>query len=114
MNLIISDTVCREDGSLQLPISVLKQTSAHLFIASNSWDTLYLDLSDDIPTLCLKFIRDKVKEVRVKLPDKVTTHTLKLLIELFPSNEGKLRKQFMMGGNLDGVLCDLWEHGNKA
>ena len=109
MNLYISN-VKRESGAdaLYLEISVLRQTSAHFFLASQAWDTLYLELDDTIPEMCLCFLKDKVKEVRVKLPKEITPHTVKLLAELFPALEGKLRKQFMLGGVESVVLPYLW------
>jgi hypothetical protein len=117
MNLYI-DTIAPAAeplGRVVIPPEALLQTSTHLFINSCDWDKMFVSLREPeaLPLHTLSLVRGKVKEIFVKLPDKVTERALQLLIELFPKLDGKLRKCFITGGDFNEVLLsELWRDGS--
>lgn len=94
---VIPDTyICTYD--------MLKDKLVHLYIASNKWDTMEIELCDLIPNRVLPYMMIVCKNVRVRvLDEKITSYSLKLLIEMFPERAGELRRASMLN-RLDGVL----------
>ena len=88
----------------KLSITMLRMKSTHLFIASNSWDSVRIELEDSIPEGCLHFIGALCEDVKVDLPTQVTDITILRLAELFPKLSGKLRRTYLMKGNIKEVL----------
>lgn len=83
----------------------------HLTIASREWDSLYIDLEECIPEGSLRFLPKKCTRIRVGCPDKPSLHQLHLLVELYPDLDGLLRKTYMKGDSIHGILPEVWEHG---
>jgi hypothetical protein len=105
MNLYIGSKT-REPDSLCLTHKAVRDKDAILFAAMYEWDTLFVELFEELPLYSLKYVREKAKSVKVHFSE-CTQHILKLLIELFPDREGVLRKGYNEG-NLDEVLCGVW------
>lgn len=82
----------------------LHLNGVHLFIASNKWDELQVDLSDDMPLDVFKFMVGVCSKVSVTLPPTITDKTVKLLVELYPEKSGTIRKAYMSGGNIKELL----------
>lgn len=108
MKLIISKIYDREftEDTTKLGTSMLMLQTTHLFIASNKWDEIYIELDECIPENSLLHLNMVTDTIRVKLPEKVTYPILKQLTELFPEKSGTIRKYFMTGQDLKGVLED--------
>lgn len=105
MNLRICKEVLREDDCMPIPYSWLTDNGVHLFIASNRWDTLTVELSDEIPSDVLKYVVTKCNNVSVKFTqDDITQKSMDLLCELFPDKAGSLRKAKMLGKNIKSML----------
>jgi hypothetical protein len=109
MNLYIGFRPKNKAG-LYLSTDALRDRDSHLFILSNRWDTIYIELSDKVLPYCLKYIKNSSNEVKVRFKEQ-TKYTLALLIELYPDLEGVLRKKYVSGGNLNEVLSGLWWNG---
>jgi hypothetical protein len=103
---IVSDISQKEFNGEEMTISIslLSQKATHLFVASHLWDELYCEVDDSIPLNCLKYMVTKAKKVTVKLPEKCTVTTMRLLTELYPVKAGTIRKAFMSGKNLQEVI----------
>lgn len=82
----------------------LKYSGVHMFIASNKWDSVHVEVTDDIPTSQLKYLPIVTDNITVTLPEKVTMDTIGILVSLFPKKSGVLRRTFMSGGNIQEVL----------
>ena len=93
-----------------LKTSMLQFTSTHLFIASNQWDAICIEIDDSIPENCLQNLKMICSNISVKLPNVITDKTLRLLCELFPDKVGPLRRSFMCTGNVEGVLSECLVH----
>ena len=93
-----------EDNNYKLSADMLNIKSTHLFIASNVWDKITVELDDCIQQDNLKCIPMACKDVKVVLPDTISAHTIQQLTELFPDKAGIIRKTFMQSGDLKGVL----------
>lgn len=107
MNLFILQGTGKKEllsDSLTLTKDYLNHKPIHLFLASYNWDKLVIELSDDMPKDCLKYLRVKVSSIEVKVPEIQTKDTMLLLTELYPEKAGKLRKQFMLGKSLLEVV----------
>lgn len=88
----------------RLEVTALRMTATHLFLASNIWDDMYIELSEDIPLNMLKYMSKQAKQIRVSLPAETTEHILKLMCELYPEKAGVLRKAYMLKRDLKGAL----------
>jgi len=99
-------------GMVMLPENMVSKLS-HLMLASNDWDALYIDVVEVIPEGALKHLAKKCSEIYVACPEKPTLHQLHLLIELFPYLDGKLRKAYMRGDNVHGLLPKMWQYGDE-
>lgn len=93
-----------EKDTVNLATHMLQMKSTHLFIASGSWDIVYLELDDTIPESCLFGIHTTTDCIRVKLPDVITDITVNRLAELFPDKAGMLRRLYMQGKDIREVL----------
>lgn len=92
------------EDQYNLSCAMLNIKSTHLFIASNPWDTINVDVDDEINEGCLRCLPMACSTIRVALPVEITQHTMQLLTELFPDKAGTIRKTFMQSGDLKGVL----------
>lgn len=96
------------EDTCNLKTSMLQMKSTHLFIASNAWESITIDVNDEIPAGSLKCIPMACSNIKVQLPETVTDKTIVLLTELYPDLAGKLRRYFMMGRSIKEVLeCRL-------
>lgn len=88
---------------------MLHISTTHMFIASNTWDKCIVEIDDSIPLNSLKFISGVCSDIQVILPEKINDHCMKLLTELFPKLSGTIRKNYLMGKSLGGVVptCSL-------
>lgn len=109
MRLLISKEFDKsmEDNTCKLATYMLSVKATHMFIASNVWESIRIELDDSIPLGVLRRINDVCKDIKVTVPIPVTETTLKLLTELYPEKSGALRRVFMQGGNVKGVLTDV-------
>lgn len=89
-----------------LGTDMLRMKSTHLFIAARAWESIELDLSDNIPTGYLGNLNLVSSDIKVRLPETITDKTVVLLAELYPDKAGKLRKQFMFGKPVSEVLME--------
>lgn len=106
MKLVISkdyDKSFTEDTSC-LATHMLVLPATHLYIASHMWDSITLDITDDIPKGVLGNLNLVCKSIKIKLPEVVTDYTLQLLLELFPDKAGSLRRAYMSGSSISEVL----------
>ena len=83
---------------------MLNFSTTHMFIASNVWESCIVEISDKIPAGSLKFLPGVCTDIKVKLPENVTEHQMRLLADLFPNLSGTIRKNFMLGKHLGGVV----------
>lgn len=106
MRLEISNAYNKEftDDVCRLATSMLKMKAVHLFIASHVWESITLELSDEIPECYLSCMNMCCANIKVKLPSEVTYKTLQLLCDLYPDRAGKLRKAFMTQRPLGEVI----------
>ena len=73
MVLHIGNREVADKDTYVVPYRWLNDKSVHLYIASCKWDKLVVDLSEEIPNNCLKYVRLKCNEVIVNLPDRKLT-----------------------------------------
>lgn len=108
MRLLITQQYDRsfEENVSKLATHMLQLPTTHLFIASNSWEEVYIELDDTIPECSLLHVNMVTDSIKVKLPEVVNHNTIKQLSELFPAKAGLIRKSFMTGQDMKGVLGD--------
>lgn len=93
-----------DEDTYHLSTSMLKSQATHLFIASNLWESIQVDLDETIPDGYLSNLNMVCSDIRVKLPKDITESTLRALIDLYPDKRGKLRMTYLSGKSLEGVL----------
>lgn len=106
MRLLISSSYESSfvEDECHLKTSMLQMKATHLFIASNVWESIVLDIEDTIPEGCLRSLNLVSDNIKVRLPEDVTEKTIHLLTELYPSLSGKIRRLYMCGQSVKGVL----------
>lgn len=92
----------------------LNKNFAHAVIASQQWDTLYIDIDECIQENRLRFIPSHCSRIVVGCTEPLSRHQMVLITELYPALGGKIRKEFLRGGNVKDVLPEVWEHGEDA
>ena len=114
MNLYITKrTLSPLVGIIILP-EYMGSKVTHLTLASREWDNLCIDIDEELPEGSLRFLPSKCKKISVSCPAKPSLHQIHLLAELFPKLDGKLRKAYMKGEEVNGLLPEMWEHGEEA
>ena len=108
MRLIVGREYKKEmvENECHLSTSMLAMKATHLFIASYRWESVQLAIDDIIPIgylRCLPLVSDNIK---VSLPETITDHTMTLLTEVFPTKAGSIRRAYMTGQPLKGVLSE--------
>lgn len=91
-------------NTVKLDVKQLKNTATHLYIASNRWDSIYIELDEDIPCNMLKYISKQADTVEVSYPNNISDHVLKLLCEVYPEKSGAIRKCYMLKKDIREVL----------
>ena len=89
---------------MEISPDMLSQKGTHLFIKSNHWDEIEVDLSEKIPEGSLKYMHMCADHIKVNLPPKVTVPVMLQLCEVYPDLQGKIRKTFTSGGDISGLL----------
>ena len=95
------DTEC-----FRLQPHMLSLGSTHMFIASNKWDSIELNITPELRADMLKYMHTVTDSIKVTLPVDISSNTLEVLTSLFPERAGKLRKAFMCGNDVREVLAD--------
>lgn len=90
--------------TIGLSTDMMKCQSVHLFLASHKWDKVIVNMCDEIPSGSLKYIHTVCEDIRVHMKEAMTETTMKLLTELFPDKAGAIRRVYMSGGSLEGVV----------
>ena len=108
MRLVIKCDYEKEmvEDECHLATNMLAMKATHLFIASYQWDSVLLEVEDIIPIGYLRCLPLVSKDIKVSLPDKITDHTMTLLTEVFPAKAGSIRRAYMTGQSLKGVLSE--------
>lgn len=76
----------------------------HMFVASNRWDELIIQMKDTEALAGLKYLIPKFNKVTVFLFGEITVRMVQCLGELYPDKASTLRKAFMTGQDLGGIL----------
>lgn len=106
MILRIADKYAADGETVCIPYSWLNDKAVHLYLASNLWDELQVDISPDIPVGVMQYVSMKCKSVKVNLPRrKLESGELTVLCDLYPDKAGALRKANMLGKDLNTLLC---------
>ena len=100
------ESIANDSDDYELKPEMLKLNGTHVFIASRMWDSIVIELTEDIPLGSLKYLPSKAKSISVVMPTELTSHIVQLCTELYPEKAGTIRKNFLMKGViLSEVLC---------
>lgn len=114
MNLYITNRELPSLCGITVAPQFMGLNTTHLTLASQNWDTLYIDVDECIPEGSLRFLHKKCCKIRVGCQDLPSLHQLHLLVELYPELDGRLRKAYMKGEGIGGILPEMWEYGNST
>lgn len=106
MRLVVQREYVKDlvDETYYITPKMLGLKSTHLFIASYKWESISIDLDDCIPSGYLRCLPLVCQNIKVRLPETITDHTVQLLSEIYPELGGKIRKQYMFGQPVEEVL----------
>ena len=110
MNLFITEDKQRQeliDDSFHLSPDRLQYKAVHMFIASNMWDTISIQLSDKVSEEYTKYFPLVSDTILTTIKHKPTDHDLRCLCNLYPEKSGELRYAFMCGTNLNEVVPNV-------
>lgn len=107
---IVSNTSKRsERDAYFLPTHTLKVNATHLFIASYVWESIYIELDDNIPEGSLRKLNTVCNFIKVKIPSEFDSTVMGLLVELYPKKAGAIRRAFMQQRSIKEVLSnEIW------
>lgn len=111
--------ILREDKTLTDPsifkvnAKHLSLTGTHVFLASQNWESAFIELCEDIPSGFLSSIGKITKNITLDIPEKQTKKILDLLLEYYPKLKGKLRRVFQEGGDLRCIVSNVEEAENN-
>lgn len=88
------------EDTCNLGTSMLNSAATHLFIASNSWDEIYIELTNDVKVGMLKYIPMVCDKIKISLPEDINHTVVHLLTELYPDKAGKIRMAYMQQRDL--------------
>lgn len=114
MNLYITSRTLPPMCGVVIEPQYMGLNVTHLTLASQHWDTLFVDADECIPEGSLRFLPKKCGRIRVSCPSHPSMRQLHLLIELYPELDGRLRKAYMKGENIGDILPEMWEHGSET
>ena len=108
MRLLVRKDYNKEmvDDECHLATHMLAMKATHLFIASHKWESIVLDIDDVIPVGYLRCLSLVCDDIKVTLPATITDHTMTLLTEVYPKKAGTIRRAYMSGESLEGVLAE--------
>ncbi|MCM1215088.1 MAG: hypothetical protein NC548_11275 [Lachnospiraceae bacterium] len=106
MKLVIQKdyAVSKDLDTMILSARMLLEVSVHLYISSHKWDSITIEICDDIPDDVLQYIRMQTDNKYVRLPEKLNERQLKMLVSLYPELAGKIRRAYMSGVSLREVV----------
>lgn len=93
-----------DDCIYYLEPGMLKMKAVHMFIAKNPWESITVELSDDIPQGAMRFFPTICENIKVFSFTELTETNLRQLCELYPDKGGKLRRLYFAGGNALEVI----------
>lgn len=76
----------------------------HLFVASNVWKELIVQMKDTEALNCLKYMLPKFEKITVFLFGEVTLRMVQTLGELYPDKASALRRAYMSGEDIGRLL----------
>ena len=106
MKLIIQNETTRMhvDDTYSIESSMLKFKSTHMFIASNQWDSISIEVNDNMEPEDVKYFHNICENVYCILPKTINEKVLLLLCTIYPDKAGELRLAFMLSKDLNTIL----------
>ena len=108
MTLFITKRNMGPLSGVTYPPSALGLKPLHLVIASVKPEAVRIDIDEEIPDGSLKFLPMVSPDIKVAFETPATVHTMRHLADLFPAKSGTIRKTYQEGGDLRGLLSQVW------
>jgi hypothetical protein len=77
---------------------------AHLFVVSNEWYDLEIELTDTLDMTIIPIMLSRFNHVTFKLLTRMNKDILNMLCKCFPDKSGSFRKAFMLGKDVLSIL----------
>ena len=106
MNLIINNENERKhvDDTYFITVDMLKFKSTHMFIASNSWDSMEILIGDNIDPEDVKYLHSVCDHIYCKLPSTINDKMVSVLCSVYPTLAGQIRMNYLMSSDLTAIL----------
>lgn len=102
---IKSEYVKSQDMNVMvLKADMLKEKGTHLFIASNSWESITVELYPGLDYWYLHFLPSVCENIQVIAHDSDLSPYVQCLTELFPEKSGAIRRAIMQKQSLNPIL----------
>lgn len=87
-------------NTYMVSIDSLNNKGTHIYLASKNWEELQVELTDDIPKDCLRYLSRQCAKITPTYEEKLSQHQVSLLCELFPEKAGKIRASVIRTGGV--------------
>lgn len=104
LNIVKEYSVVSDLNTMIISAEMLRSPATHLFLASNSWESVTVELCKELPEDVLEYVPILSDNVRVKLPETIDDKMLKALISIFPDRRGAIRRVYMSKGDMSEVV----------
>lgn len=111
MKLIIhrSKDVTKPDmETMVISYDMLRTPVTHMFISSNDWEAVYVEVTDDCPDEAFRYIILASTNIFVRVAEHVSEKCMRILTELFPEKAGAIRRAHLTNSDMRGVV-PIWD-----
>lgn len=93
-----------DENNMVLKADMLKEKGTHLFIASNKWETIYVELHEGLEPWYLHFLPGCSNNIQVIGQEDTLNAYMQVLIELYPDKSGAIRRAVMQKQSILSVI----------
>lgn len=116
MRLFVTETPV-EDVSfdmVNMSVAEFNNVSCHLFIVSQDFDEVVIELSDKVNLGMIRPLMSRTKVIP-KVPADMTSHIISLLCEMYPEKSAELRYAFIRDkSKANTVVTDMCKENGWA
>lgn len=92
------------EDNYTLDVHMLRQPGTQLFIASNKWDSIVIKSLDGVCKEHVRALPIACSNIKLDLDINLDDRLLQILCTLYPGRAGRIRKCFLLKGNIREIL----------
>ena len=92
------------EDNYTLDVHMLRQPGTQLFIASNKWDSIVIKSLDGIDKSHVRALPIACSNIKIDFDIELDEKLLQILCTLYPGKAGRIRKCFLLKGDIKEIL----------